>query len=105
MRLLLLSQLILALARPQWGASEVEVEQEGIDLVVALDVSRRCWPRTSSPAVSRAKVELADLMDRLAGDRVGLVFLAGAGLSAVSSHRRLCRGSALPVPGRTIHDR
>lgn len=79
LRLLLLSQLVLALARPQWGASEVEVEQEGIDLVVALDISRSMLAEDIKPSrLARAKVELADLLERLDGDRVGLVFFAGA---------------------------
>jgi Ca-activated chloride channel family protein len=78
-RLLLLSQIILALARPQWGASEVEVEQEGIDLVIALDVSQSMMAEDIKPSrLARAKVELFDLLERRAGDRVGLVFFAGA---------------------------
>ena len=59
--------------------SEVEVEQEGIDLVIALDVSRSMLAQDIKPSrLTRAKVELAELMDRLKGDRVGLVFFAGA---------------------------
>ncbi|HRZ35868.1 MAG TPA: VWA domain-containing protein, partial [Candidatus Paceibacterota bacterium] len=30
----------VALARPQWGRRQIELEQTGIDLVIALDVSR-----------------------------------------------------------------
>jgi len=57
----------------------VEVEQEGIDLVIALDVSRSMLAQDIKPSrLTRAKVELAELMDRLKGDRVGLVFFAGA---------------------------
>ncbi len=79
LRLLLLSQIILSLARPQWGASELELEQEGIDLVVALDVSRSMLAEDIKPSrLLRAKVELSDLLSRLDGDRVGLVFFAGA---------------------------
>jgi Ca-activated chloride channel family protein len=79
LRLLALSQLILALARPQWGASEVDVEQEGIDVIVALDISRSMLAADIQPdRLTRAKAELGDLIESLDGDRVGLVFFAGA---------------------------
>jgi Ca-activated chloride channel family protein len=78
LRVLALSQFILALARPQWGASEVDVEQQGIDLVVALDISRSMLAADIQPdRLRRAKVELGDLIESLDGDRVGLVFFAG----------------------------
>ena len=32
--------LVAALARPQWGRREIELERTGVDLVIALDVSR-----------------------------------------------------------------
>jgi Ca-activated chloride channel family protein len=79
LRLTALSLLVLAAARPQWGASEVEVEQEGIDLVVALDISRSMLAEDIQPTrLGRAKVELSDLIESMRGDRVGLVFFAGA---------------------------
>jgi Ca-activated chloride channel family protein len=78
LRVLALSQFILALARPQWGASEVDVEQQGIDLIVALDISRSMLAGDIQPdRLTRAKVELGDLIEALDGDRVGLVFFAG----------------------------
>jgi Ca-activated chloride channel family protein len=74
-----LALLILAAARPQWGVGEVEVEQEGIDIVIALDISRSMLAEDIAPdRLSRAKAELAGLIDSLDGDRVGLVFFAGA---------------------------
>jgi Ca-activated chloride channel family protein len=58
---------------------EVEVEQEGIDVVVALDISRSMLAEDVAPSrLARAKAELAGLIDSLDGDRVGLVFFAGA---------------------------
>ncbi len=77
--LLVLSQLILAAARPQWGANKVEVEQKGSDVVIALDISQSMLAEDIKPSrLARAKAELSDLMDGLHGDRVGLVFFAGA---------------------------
>jgi Ca-activated chloride channel family protein len=78
-RVAVLALLILAAARPQWGVGEVEVEQEGIDVVVALDISRSMLAEDVAPSrLTRAKAELADLIDSFDGDRVGLVFFAGA---------------------------
>ena len=78
LRLAALTLLIVAAARPQWGASEVEVEQEGIDLVVALDISRSMLAEDVEPSrLGRAKAEISALIESLDGDRVGLVFFAG----------------------------
>ena len=79
LRLFALGLLVIAAARPQWGASEIEVEQEGIDLVVALDISRSMQAEDVRPSrLDRAKLEIAELVESLDGDRVGLVFFAGA---------------------------
>jgi Ca-activated chloride channel family protein len=78
-RVAVLALLILAAARPQWGVGEVEVEQKGIDVVVALVISRSMLAEDVAPSrLARAKAELAGLIDSLDGDRVGLVFFAGA---------------------------
>lgn len=78
-RLIALTLLVIAAARPQWGASEVEVEQEGVDLVVALDISRSMLAEDVKPSrLDRAKLEIGELVETLDGDRVGLVFFAGA---------------------------
>ena len=78
-RIGVLALLILAAARPQWGVGEVEVEQEGIDVVIAVDISRSMLAEDVAPSrLARAKAELAGLIDSFDGDRVGLVFFAGA---------------------------
>ena len=71
--------IIVALARPQWG-SEVEiVEQSGVQMMVALDVSRSMLSQDMSPTrLDRAKLEISDLMTRLNGDAVGIVLFSGA---------------------------
>ncbi len=76
---LALACLALALARPQWGVREAEVGQEGVQVVVALDVSASMLARDVRPdRLTRAKLEIIDLMDRLDGDEVGLVLFSGA---------------------------
>jgi Ca-activated chloride channel family protein len=81
-RFLLLSGLfwlILALARPQWGAHEVTVKEKGTDIVIALDISNSMLAEDVAPnRLERAKTELADFLNRLPRGRVGLVLFAGA---------------------------
>jgi Ca-activated chloride channel family protein len=70
---------IVALARPQWGTVERMVEQDGIEVMVALDVSQSMLAQDIKPdRLSRAKMEIADLMGRLGGNEIGLVLFSGA---------------------------
>ena len=70
---------IVALARPQWGESLQTVEREGVQIIIALDVSRSMLAEDVKPSrLVRAKLEIADLMQRLQGDEVGLVLFSGA---------------------------
>lgn len=65
---------MLAAARPQWGEAEEVVFQRGRDLVIALDVSRSMLARDVHPnRLTRAKVDLLDLIQDLQGDRAALL--------------------------------
>ncbi len=71
--------LVLALARPQWGASEVTITQRGQDVVIALDVSRSMLAEDVAPnRLERAKAELTTFLRQHRDGRVGLVLFAGA---------------------------
>jgi Ca-activated chloride channel family protein len=71
--------LVFALARPQWGTETHEVEQKGIEVMVALDVSNSMLAQDIKPdRLSRAKMEIADLMTLLGGNEIGLVLFSGA---------------------------
>jgi Ca-activated chloride channel family protein len=77
-----LGLMALALARPQAGGRAKLTKQRGLDIVVALDFSRSMLAKDVYPSrLERAKRELERLMDRLAGDRIGLVAFAGETLS------------------------
>ncbi len=70
--------LITALAGPQWGFHWEEVKRRGIDIVMALDVSRSMLVEDVKPnRLERAKLAIKDLIPLLRGDRVGLVAFAG----------------------------
>jgi Ca-activated chloride channel family protein len=69
---------ILAVCRPQWGARAVMLKRRGLDIVVALDVSKSMLATDVKPdRLTRAKREISGVLDRLAGDRIGLVVFAG----------------------------
>ncbi|HUJ25519.1 MAG TPA: VWA domain-containing protein [Myxococcales bacterium] len=70
--------LFLAAAGPQCGERTELVKRSGIDLVVAIDASTSMLARDVRPSrLDRAKLEVTALLDRLKGDRVGLVVFAG----------------------------
>ena len=70
--------LLLALTRPQWGYQWEDLKQEGVDIVIALDVSRSMLAEDIKPnRLERAKRKISDLLNMLKGDRVGLVAFAG----------------------------
>ncbi|RJP34396.1 MAG: VWA domain-containing protein [Candidatus Omnitrophota bacterium] len=69
---------LLALARPLWGQKEQLLISRGHDIIVALDVSRSMLAEDIKPnRLARAKHEIASLIDRLQGNRIGLVIFAG----------------------------
>ena len=71
--------IIVALARPQWGSDIEIVEQRGVQVMVALDISRSMLAQDVKPTrLDRAKLEISDLISRLDGDEVGIVLFSGA---------------------------
>ncbi len=71
--------IIVALSRPQWGSDIEIVEQRGVQVMVALDISRSMLAQDVNPTrLGRAKLEVADLISRLDGDEVGIVLFSGA---------------------------
>ena len=77
--ILALGLIVVAIARPQWGETEQIVERHGVQLMVALDISRSMLAEDVKPnRLTRAKLEAADLMQQLHGDEVGLVLFSGA---------------------------
>ena len=73
-----LALLSLALLDPRAGGRTEKVEQTGIDVMVAIDVSRSMLAEDARPdRLSRARQFATDIVDSLGGDRVGLVEFAG----------------------------
>ena len=73
-----LSFLIFALAGPRTGSKLKEVKKKGSEVVIALDVSRSMLAEDLKPdRLDVAKQELERLIDRLDGDKIGLIVFAG----------------------------
>ena len=69
---------LAALAGPQFGNQYEEVVPRGSDLYVLIDVSRSMLAQDVPPSrLGRAKADVAALLNRLEGERVGLIAFAG----------------------------
>jgi len=78
MLLLALFFLIAGIIDPKVGSRLETVKRKGIDLMVALDVSNSMLAEDIRPnRLDRAKMAVSNLIDKLNGDRVGLIVFAG----------------------------
>lgn len=69
---------VFALVRPQFGVKMEMIERKGVDIIVALDISRSMLAEDIAPnRLDRAKHEIAKFIDLLKGDRIGLIVFAG----------------------------
>ena len=67
-----------ATARPQWDTTETVREREGIDYVIALDISKSMTADDVAPTrLEAAQAELVRLVESERGNRIGLVLFAG----------------------------
>jgi len=70
--------LVIAIARPQRGFDLEEVQQNGLDIVVAVDTSKSMLATDIAPnRLARAKLAALELMQTAKADRLGLVAFAG----------------------------
>ena len=70
--------IILGLANPQIGSKMEEVKREGVDLMIALDVSNSMLAEDIKPnRLERSKQAIFKLIDKLHNDRIGLIVFGG----------------------------
>jgi Ca-activated chloride channel homolog len=70
--------LTIALINPKMGSKMAEAKYEGIDLMIALDVSNSMLAEDIKPnRLTRAKRGISQLLDKLHGDRIGIIVFAG----------------------------
>ena len=106
--------LIIALVRPKWGFRWETLKRTGVDIMVAVDVSKSMLAQDIEPSrLERAKRKVRDLVAMLEGDRIGLI--AFAGTSFIQCPLTLDYGTftmfldyltpdLIPVPGTAIGD-
>ena len=69
---------IIMLARPQFGSKIEEAKKQGVEVVIALDISNSMLAQDLQPdRLTRAKQAISRLVDNLENDRIGLIVFAG----------------------------
>ena len=104
--------LVTALARPQFGDRVDTVRREGQDVVVALDLSASMEAEDVAPSrLAAAKLAVGRLIERLDGDRIGLVAFAGEAFvqspltldyAAATLFLNAMEPDLVPVPGTDL---
>jgi Ca-activated chloride channel family protein len=70
--------LLIGIADPQIGTKLEEVKREGVDIIIALDVSNSMKCEDLKPdRLERAKQTISRLIDKMQNDRIGIVVFAG----------------------------
>jgi Ca-activated chloride channel family protein len=70
--------LVIGIADPQVGSKLEEVKREGVDIMIALDVSNSMNAEDIKPSrLERSKQAISRLIDKLQNDRIGVIVFAG----------------------------
>ncbi|MCX6250414.1 MAG: VWA domain-containing protein [Bacteroidetes bacterium] len=106
--------IVIAMAEPQTGSKLEKVHRKGIDLVFALDVSNSMLAMDIKPSrLERAKQDISRLIDRLEGDRIGMILFAGkayiqlpitSDYTAAKLMLATVNTNSVPVQGTAISD-
>ena len=73
-----LASIIIACANPQIGTRLEVVKREGVDIIIALDVSNSMKAEDIKPnRLERSKQAISRLLDGLENDRIGMIVFAG----------------------------
>jgi Ca-activated chloride channel homolog len=107
-----ISSIVVGLANPQVGIRQEEVKQEGVDIFIALDVSLSMKAEDVKPnRLAKAKYEIGNLINRLGGDRIGLIIFSGESYvqfplttdySAANLFLDVVDVESVPTPGTAI---
>jgi len=70
--------LILVAARPQFGTKMETIKRQGIETVIALDISNSMLAQDVAPSrLEKSKKIIAKLVDEMQDDKIGLIVFAG----------------------------
>ena len=76
--LMALSLLIVMLARPQFGTKISHEKRNGIETIIAMDISNSMLAEDVTPSrLDRAKMMVENLVDNFTNDKIGLIVFAG----------------------------
>jgi Ca-activated chloride channel homolog len=69
---------VIILSRPQFGSKIEDVKKQGVEVIIALDVSNSMLSEDIQPdRLTRAKQAISRLVDNLDNDKIGLIVFAG----------------------------
>lgn len=105
---------VIALAGPLLGSRLVEFKQKGLDVFIAVDCSLSMQAEDLKPnRMAHAKLLLGQLIDRLYGDRLGIIAFAGQAyvecpltidINAAKQILETLDVNSVPIPGTVIGD-
>ncbi|MEK7255498.1 MAG: VWA domain-containing protein [Bacteroidota bacterium] len=76
--LLALAFLVIGWANPQWGTKRDKASRKSVDVFIALDISNSMLAQDIAPnRMERAKKFAEDLVEKLKGERLGVILFAG----------------------------
>lgn len=107
LRLLALVCIIMALARPQSHNDEKNIDGEGIDIVLCIDVSGSMLAQDFHPnRLEAAKRVAADFVRNRPADRIGLVIFAGESFTQcpVTSDHAIVESQIMQIDGGFLQD-
>jgi len=106
--------LVIGIANPQIGSKIEEVKREGVDLMIALDLSNSMLAEDIKPnRLERSKQAISKLIDKLKGDRIGLIVFGGEAFvqlpittdyAAAKLFLATIGTNIMPTPGTAIGD-
>lgn len=106
--------LIISLARPQIGTRLTMTRRQGVDVMIAIDTSSSMLAQDIKPnRLEKAKLEISSLIDKLKGDRVGILTFAGDSFvqcpltldyNAAKMFLGIIETGMMPKPGTAIGD-
>lgn len=106
-RMLVLGFIIVALARPQSSLSSKEVYTEGVDIVLAMDVSGSMLSMDFNPdRLEAAKKVAQNFIDDRESDRIGLVIFSGESFTKcpITTDHRVLKGLLGEVKSGVLED-
>ena len=78
LQLCALALLIMLLARPQMGTKTAHDKREGIETIIAMDISNSMLAEDVAPSrLDKSKLLIENLVDKFSDDKVGLIVFAG----------------------------